>query len=176
MMTGSLGTLPWPSKLPTANLRILSTTTFVVLLLVAKLRADDSKPYEPYETPRSPATAITKDDTSPKPARQEHRLIRPCLGRGYVPYSYPAIDSCPCARNCCFHPGRYYCGGKAYRKQWFRKWLRAHLGSGSMLDEYPCQCTFPTAGRPYLKSVSSADTSSKAAVPPSLSPVPPANN
>lgn len=88
----------------------------------------------------------------------------PCVGRGYVPYSYPAVDSCPCAANGCFHPWRYYCGGRTYKGNWFRTWVGAHLGKGSMLDQYPCECQFPTVGRTYMSSPST--TPKTGVVPP----------
>jgi len=86
-----------------------------------------------------------------KPSPQNLERVQPCLGRGYVAYSYPSFGSCQCESDCCFHPGRYYCGGKPYRKQWFRTWVRAHLGHGSMLDNTPCQCIYPTASKSFLR-------------------------
>lgn len=82
-----------------------------------------------------------------------YEVIRPCLGSGYVPYTYPPIDSCPCGSDCCFHPHKYYFGGKSYRVRWFHKWLRAKCphSSHSMLHDYPCKCIFPKYGRPYWR-------------------------
>ncbi len=128
-----------------ASLRVVSIVAFAVLLCTCQLRADDSQPYEERISPSEVVPNAT-------PSRHRYETVQPRLGRGYVPYSYPAFDSCPCAQDGCFHPGRYYCGGKAYRKQWFRKWVKTHLGRGSMLDGYPCECISPTAGRPYLKA------------------------
>jgi hypothetical protein len=70
-----------------------------------------------------------------------------CPGRGYVPYSYPAIGSCPCGDDGCFDPGRYYACDDAYRKSFWRRWRRAHLCGGSMLNGVPCRCVVPP-GRP----------------------------
>lgn len=71
-----------------------------------------------------------------------------CLGDGYIPYGYPAFETCPCGNDGCFHPWRYYAGGKCYRRNWFHTWLRAHLGLGSMLEDYPCPCIFPIHAAP----------------------------
>lgn len=85
--------------------------------------------------------------------------FQPVFGRGYIAYSYPAVDSCPCVAIGCYHPGRYFHGGKTYRRHWRKRWLRAHLGLGSMLDEIPCDCILPTFGRPYhLGGVTAAET------------------
>lgn len=85
-------------------------------------------------------------------AGQAMVIAQPCLGAGYVPYSYPGVDTCPCVRDGCFPPARYYCGGETYRNHWWSKWLRAHFAGGSMLDGYPCHCIFPTVGRPVLQT------------------------
>lgn len=103
------------------------------------------------------ALADDRDATGEKVAGTAAAPMRrtpfvPCLGRGYVPYSYPALDSCPCGSNACYQPWRYYCGGKTYKRQWFRTWLKAHFGKGSMLDTYPCEYRFPTVGRTWLSS------------------------
>ncbi len=70
-----------------------------------------------------------------------------CPGQGYVGYSYPAIGSCPCRDDRCFHPGRYYaCGDDAdstYKKSFWKRWCRAHFCGGSMLNGVPCQCISP---------------------------------
>ena len=80
----------------------------------------------------------------------ERMPFQPCFGAGYLPYAYPGFDTCPCGNDGCFHPNKYFCGGKAYRRQWLRKWVRSHLGRGSMLEGYPCPCIFPTTGRTYF--------------------------
>ena len=92
---------------------------------------------------------------SPEPAAAAGQTVPapPCLGAGYIPYSYPAVDNCSCATDGCFPPARYYCGGEAYRDSWFRKWLRAQFCGGSMLDGYPCHCMFPSVGRVWIPPV-----------------------
>src|SRR6185436_1443256 len=75
-------------------------------------------------------------------------IYQPCLEADYMPYAYPAFGACPCCNDGCFHPCPYYCGGNAYKTQWFHRWLGSHLGHGSMLDSYPCPCIYPTAGKP----------------------------
>lgn len=60
-------------------------------------------------------------------------------------YTLPGFEVCPCGNSGCFHPARYYCGGKPYRKHWFRKWLCAHFGHGSMLENVPCHCVHPVS-------------------------------
>lgn len=131
------------------------------------------------------AVAAAQDDVEPAAERRDvvpppaagseealpQHVFRPCLGNGYVPYTYPAIGTCPCAEDCCFPAAPYYaCGacGEAYRKRWFKKWLRAHFGHGSMLDGYPCHCIAPTAGRPYVAAQPTAE--------PHVTPPPPAPN
>ena len=94
-------------------------------------------------------------DVPPPIVRQRQALCtftRPTLGAGYVPYRYPGFDTCPCDEKGCYHPGWYYCGGTAYRQAWCRRWVRAHLGHGSMLDASPCHCVLPTFGRAYRLS------------------------
>lgn len=108
---------------------------------------------------------------TPPPIRRleqgEQVLSRPCLGTGYVAYAYPAFGSCPCDTDRCFSPARYYCGGTSYHRQWFGKWIRAHFGKGSMLDEYPCECIYPTIGRLHLRaSISAAERADE------MSPIP----
>jgi hypothetical protein len=91
-------------------------------------------------------------DVPPPIVRKEAERLhvaRPTFGAGYVPYPYPGFDTCPCDEDGCYHPGWYYCGGSAYRQTWCRRWVRAHLGHGSMLEAYPCHCVLPTFGRPY---------------------------
>ncbi len=86
--------------------------------------------------------------------QRAYQMIRPCIGLGYLPYSYPAVGSCPCGDDLCFHPHRYYCCGKEYKKAWFHKWVGAHCGKRSMLDDYCCPCLYPRAvPRPYLRAV-----------------------
>ena len=152
-------------------LRVLSAVAFAVSLTVTNLRAQDPHPNELRESgdteiPESRPLASSQSSSS-------YELVQPCLGRGYVPYSYPAIDSCHCARSGCFHPARYYFGAKEYRKQWFHKWVKVHLGRGSMLDTYPCHCVYPTSGRPYLRSVL-VSGAYRDAMPPAPNPVAPA--
>ena len=123
--------------------------------------------------------AVGADEQKSKPSDNTYKtgqttkfeVTYSCLGRGYVPYSYPAFNSCPCAHDYCFHPGQYYCGGKQYRKQRYRKWLRAHLGRGSMLDDTECECRFPTTGRPYYRVVArkKPEPAAKLELPPRLS-------
>lgn len=84
------------------------------------------------------------------PVYAKPSAFQPCFGSGYLAYPYPGFDTCPCGSDCCFHPGRYYHGGKPYRREWFGRWLRSHHGHGSMLDGYPHQCIFPRGGRPYI--------------------------
>lgn len=105
------------------------------------------------ETPGTSGEA-TGNVLPPAPAGSPPRQVlpQPCFGAGYLPYAYPGFETCPCGHDGCFHPAPYYCGGKPYGRQWLRKWIRAHLGCGSMLDGYPCPCIFPTVGRTYHHS------------------------
>ena len=132
-------------------------------VLMIGLSAGAAKEWQSTARPY-PATGSAPTAPSAHSAGRRYEWMRPCLGRGYVAYSYPAFGSCPCSSENCFHPGRYYCGGKPYRKQWFRKWLRAHVGRGSMLDDHACECRFPTAGRAYQRPVPT--TPRESAVPP----------
>lgn len=74
---------------------------------------------------------------------------------GYVPYAYPPFGSCPCGEDGCFHPRPYYAccgeGDPAYKKAFWRRWLRAHFHGGSMLDGVPCHCIYPPV-RAYVGS------------------------
>jgi len=74
--------------------------------------------------------------------------LTPCPGQGYIAYRYPAVGSCPCADESCFHPSRYYacCGDadQAYRKQFWKRWLKAHFCGASLLDGVPCRCVSPS--------------------------------
>ena len=103
--------------------------------------------------------------------QRAHEAIRPCIGAGYIPYSYPAIGSCPCGDDLCFNPHRYYCCGKQYKKAWFRKWSGSHLGKRSMLDDYWCPCIYPTTvPRPYLRTVKLTNEQPLPLEPPPLPP------
>ena len=86
-------------------------------------------------------------------------------GRGYVPYTYPAVGSCPCGEDGCFHPGRYYACDDGYEKSFWRRWARAHFCGGSMLEGVPCRCVSPP-GRTVLVPA----RSSQPAVTPALEP------
>lgn len=70
-----------------------------------------------------------------------------CPGQGYIAYSYPAIGSCPCGDDRCFHPGHYYAccgdGDPSYKKAFWKRWLKAHFCGRSMLDGVACQCLNP---------------------------------
>ena len=110
-----------------------------------------SEPPAAIDTGRN-AEVVEAPDVPPTIVRREVgrlHMSRPVLGNGYVAYRYPAFDTCPCDDAGCYHPGWYYCGGKSYRQAWWRRWVGAHLGGGSMLDGYPCHCVLPTVGRPY---------------------------
>ena len=87
-------------------------------------------------------------------SNRTYEVVTPSLGRGYVGYELPAVDSCPCCNDRCFNPCRYYFGGKPYIRSWRRRWLSAHLGHGSMLDAYPCQCLSPGLTHPFWRPVS----------------------
>ncbi len=86
-----------------------------------------------------------------------YQVVSPRLGQGYVGYQLPAVDSCPCSNDRCFHPCRYYFGGNAYNKSWRRRWLSAQLGHGSMLDAYGGQCLSPGLTRPYWRPLSTQE-------------------
>lgn len=99
-------------------------------------------------------------------AQRQYEVTRPCIGAGYIPYSYPAVGSCPCIDDFCFSPHRCYCCGMQYKRAWCRKWIGSHLGHRSMLDDYHCACIFPTAvPRPYLRELGPIE-----AQPPSVPP------
>ena len=104
-------------------------------------------------TSKSNSSAIQQTSLSEPNELPQTEGVWPCIGKGYVPYSYPAFGTCPCGENSCYDPARYYCGRKSYRMQWFRKWVRAHLGHGSMLDDVPCGCRFPGSVRPYYRTI-----------------------
>lgn len=134
----------------------LGVGVWLIMGAISALQAQEqpSPPQLSNEYPYAIPTPIKKAADKPR-----YEVIQPCLGRGYIPYSYPAIDSCPCARQGCYHPCRYYCGGKEYHRDWRSRWLRAHLGLGSMLDGYCWECLFPTTGRPYWRTVTSTPSS-----------------
>lgn len=152
------------------SLRILSATVLVASSIVTIVQADDPAPTERIVAPTHLDALFRTTSSSPV----EYESIQPLLGRGYISYSYPTIDSCRCASNGCFHPSRYYCGGKQYRKNWFRKWVKAHLGHGSMLDDYPCHCVIPTTGRSHRLNVRTSESSSDMVIPPVPSEAEPA--
>lgn len=116
----------------------------MVLMILAAVRAAAQEPEQLYDMRQETPPPIRRQ------ARGEQAPSRVCLGTGYLPYSYPAFGSCPCALDQCFPPAPYYRGGKAYSTNWLRKWARAHLGRGSMLEAYACPCIYPTEGRLYL--------------------------
>ena len=121
---------------------IRTAVAFSLLVVMGTVSAQEPEPpYEPQKEIPPPIQRLKKG---------EQVLWRPCLGAGYVPYAYPAFGSCPCDTDRCFLPAQYYCGGKPYRRQWFGKWVRAHLGNGSMLEDFPCECIYPTSGRLHL--------------------------
>lgn len=151
-----------------ASLRILPVMAVIVLSSVTLAHADDVETYEQDGLRTRRSEALRVKDSQPAESPSFH----PMLGRGYIPYTYPAIDSCPCATNGCFDPSRYYCGGKQYRKQWFRKWVKAHFGRGSMLDDYPCHCINPVYGRPYRLPVSTTNAAPAMKAAPSLNEPP----
>ena len=134
---------------------IVTIVTLIVVPVTAATGADNdiwqltASGKEPEARPKS-VPAVSQPPRSPS-------TLVPCIGRGYRSYSYPAFGSCACGADCCFHPGRYYCGGKPYKRQWFKTWLRAHFGKGSMLDRDPCECRFPTTARTYVSSAPAAE-------------------
>lgn len=115
----------------------------VLLLCVAggTVRADDGNRPEPIIPEATPVAPTGHLITAPAGIAAGCHVTPPA-------YQIPGFDACPCGNTGCFHPGRYYCGGKQYRRHWFRKWLRAHLGHGSMLDDVPCHCIAPAAYHP----------------------------
>ncbi len=95
-----------------------------------------------------------------------YEAIRPCIGTGYRAYSYPAVGTYSFGDEHCFHPQRYYCGGKPYKKAWLHKWVGTQLGKRSMLDDYSCDCLHPTmVPRAYLRTIA-ADSNVVSPVPP----------
>lgn len=134
------------------GISMLSKRSSAVLVVVCvvftgtRAKADD-------QLPPPQAAGDQPKLVQPAVARHQAEPVWPCIGNGYVPYSYPAFGTCPCGDNCCYDPSRYYCGGKSYRKQWFRKWLRTQVGRGSMLSDVPCSCRFPGTVKPYYRTV-----------------------
>ncbi|GAB5441369.1 MAG: hypothetical protein Fues2KO_17180 [Fuerstiella sp.] len=131
----------------TAPRLILLTTLF---LLSSSAGAQESTD---VAGARKPETA---GEVAPSPEFiVSHEAIRPCIQSGYVSYEYPAVGSCHCGDDGCFHPHRYYCcSSDAYKKGWMRKWIGTQLGKRSMLDDYLCECICPTTvPRPYLRTV-----------------------
>lgn len=122
-----------------------------------------SEPRAATDTGRNAEVVEAPNVPPPIVRRETGRLhvTRPVLGSGYVPYRYPAFDTCPCDDAGCYHPGWYYCGGKSYRQAWWRRWMGAHVGRGSMLDGYPCHCVQPTFGRPYWTPADDAATANR---------------
>lgn len=120
--------------------------------------------------PLSLSNLTNGEEPSPQKGNLEtdvsYEAIRPCIGVGYQPYTYPAVGTCPCGDSPCFHPQRYYCGGKTYKKSWMKKWIGTQFGKRSMLDDYCCDCLVPTAvPRTYLKTIA-VDSAVGSQVPP----------
>lgn len=111
------------------------------------LPASQAEPDPPKTEDAPDAIGDEPKPTDPKP-EVVSESYSPFFGVGYVPYAFPGFDVCPCAGEFCFPPSRYC--DDCYWEEWFRKWLRAHLGRGSMLDDVPCPCIMPLTGRPYL--------------------------
>ncbi len=136
--------------------RILLLPTAMALLIggatVARAQNGETEPADP--------ASVAGPEGLPPVAENQwtYQAIRPCIGAGYLAYSYPAVGSCPCGDDLCFDPHRYYCCGKQYKKAWLHKWLGSHLGKRSMLDDYCCPCLYPRAvPRPYLRRVKLAN-------------------
>ena len=138
------------------GLRILAlgAATLALLSSVATAQETYRLPEAAEEVePVQPSILDRSDDRA-------YEVVSPRLGRGYVGYELPAVDSCPCSNDRCFHPCRYYFGGKPYVRSWCRRWLGAHFGHGSMLDAYPSQCLSPGLTRPYWRAVSAEELDS----------------
>ena len=127
----------------------------LILLTILVLLSSSARAQEAAE-----AVGARKPDTAGEAAPSpkfivSHEAVRPCIQSGYVPYSYPAVGSCRCGDDGCFHPHRYYCcNSDTYKKGWLRKWIGTQLGKRSMLDDYSCECICPTSvPRPYLRTV-----------------------
>lgn len=139
----------------------------VVSMTITSAEADAEGAGEPDATGHTPLPLVAAPPAPPVQAFQ------PCFGRGYMPYAYPAFGSCPCGDDHCFHPGVYYHGGKPYRREWLCRWIRAHVGHGSMLEAYPCPCISPVAGKPYLISPPAPPVQAEPPFPAEPAPVPP---
>ena len=114
-------------------MRFVSIVTVVVGVGFYRVaHADDGTTASDARERRGPERVSESSSAGRKEAVPGTTFV-PYIGRGYVPYSYPALATCPCGSNTCYNAGRYYCGGKPYKRQWFKTWLRAHLGKGSML-------------------------------------------
>ena len=129
---------------------------FFCLAPPSATQASDDESPQTAGLPAAEAPPLANDHVEPE--KKTYQVIRPCLGSGYVPYTYSAIDSCPCGSDGCFHPHKYYFGGKSYRMRWLHRWLRAKCphSSHSMLEDYPCECIFPKYGRPYWRVLEAA--------------------
>jgi len=136
------------------DIKILLFPTAMTLLIGGAAIAH-AQGVEAEEAAATPTAVAEPEGTLPAAENQRaYQAIRPCIGAGYLPYSYPAIGSCPCGDDLCFNPHRYYCCGKEYKKAWFHKWVGSHLGKRSMLDDYWCPCLYPrVVPRPYLRTV-----------------------
>ena len=121
-----------------------------ILLLPVAARGDESATSDGDSKP-----AVASETSTSKTTAASYEAVRPCIGSGYVPYTYPALGTCRCGNDGCFHPHRYYCcNSDAYKKGWLRKWVGTQLGKRSMLDDYRCECICPTSlPRPYLRTV-----------------------
>jgi hypothetical protein len=127
------------------------STVLILTLQSRALLAQDSDTRVGDQAPTATAQSLS---ASEQPT--VYTVIRPAIQSGYVPYSYPAVGTCRCGDDQCFHPHRYYCcnSAAAYRKCWFRKWVGTQFGKRSMLDDYPCDCINPTfVPRPYYRAV-----------------------
>lgn len=114
------------------------------------------------EPTQGPETPLPPFETSilDRSRDRAYEVVSPRLGRGYVGYELPAVDSCPCSNDRCFPPCRYYFGGKPYVRSWYGRWLGAHFGHGSMLDAYSGWCLSPGLTRPYWRTVSPEELNS----------------
>ena len=135
------------------GLRILTVSGAVLLLVctagLSQEPAEASEKDQPGDELKPVESSILN-----RSGDRAYEVVTPSLGRGYIGYELPAVNSCPCSNDRCFHSCQYYFGGKSYKKSWRRRWLSAHLGHGSMLEAYPCQCLSPGLTRPYWRTVS----------------------
>ncbi len=149
---------------------IFAGMAWAIIGMAGAVSAQDRVATEPPSTENRAAPAVLAEREA---ASGYGTALRAVLGRGYVPYSYPGFNSCPCAWDGCFHPHRYYCGADEYRRTWRQRWVRAHLGLGSMLDGYPCECIYPTVGRTYsLDAGTNNQAGSRLSPQPELPPKP----